>query len=422
MADAATPAESEQPPSRRRSARTGTRGSGVRRHNLAALLERLHVEGSTSRSELGAGLGLNRSTIADLVQELEECGLVVEQGVASQSGPGRPSPMVHVRPEAAVALAVEVGVESVAVATIGLGGHVFDLASAALPRPGTSPEDLVGLVADLSVSLTRDLPAERVVAVGAAVPGLTRRTDGFVRLAPNLGWKEVPFGAMLAAALDLAPEQVHVANEADLGALGEHRRGAGRGFDNLVFVSGEVGIGAGLVIGGRPMLGAAGYAGEAGHMLVNPTGRRCTCGARGCWETEAGEAALLRAVGLSSTPDADVVKAVLERVEAQDPVALRAVARTGRWLGLGIGNLVNLLNPEVVVLGGMFQTLHPHLREAMMDAVRRQSLDEVLGSLEVVPSALGTSAQLHGAAELGLAAVLADPTMLRPGVPSPVGQ
>jgi predicted NBD/HSP70 family sugar kinase len=238
-----------------------------------------------------------------------------------------------------------------------------------------------------------------------------------VRRAPNLGWKDVPFGELLAAAQDLAPGQVHVANEADLGALGEHRRGAGRGLDNLVFVSGEVGIGAGLVIGGRPMLGAAGYAGEAGHMLINPTGRRCTCGARGCWETEAGEAALLRALGPSTTQDPDVVRTVLARLEAQDPVATRAVTGIGRWLGLGIGNLVNLLNPEVVVLGGMFQALHPYLRESMLAAVRQQGLDEVRGGLDVVPSSLGTSAQLHGAAELALAGVLDDPTTVGPAQP-----
>ena len=149
MADAATPTESEQPRSRRRSARTGTRGSGVRRHNLAVLLERLHVEGSTSRSELGAGLGLNRSTIAVLAQELDECGLVVEQGVALAVRPGTALADGPREARGGGREAVEVGVESVAVATIGLGGHVFDLATAALPRPGTSPEDLVGLVADL---------------------------------------------------------------------------------------------------------------------------------------------------------------------------------------------------------------------------------------------------------------------------------
>ena len=162
-------------------------------------------------------------------------------------------------------------------------------------------------------------------------------------------------------------------NEADLGALGEHRRGAGRGYEHLVFVSGEVGIGAGLVIEGRPMLGAAGYAGEAGHMLVNPKGRQCTCGAFGCWETEAGEAALLRAAGVRGARGVAAVDAVRGEGEAGDESAAAAVAEIGHWLGVGVGNLVNLLNPEVVVLGGIFQPLFPCVREPMLSAVRARS-------------------------------------------------
>ncbi len=178
-----------------------------------------------------------------------------------------------------------------------------------------------------------------------------------------------------------------------------------------MFVSGEVGIGAGLIIGGRPMLGVAGYAGEAGHMLVNPDGRRCTCGASGCWETEAGEAALLRAAGVRGMKGVAAVNAVLDRVAVGDASAVAAVAEIGHWLGVGVGNLINLLNPEVVVLGGIFQPLFPFLREPMLRAVRARSLDEVSDLVTVVPSALGTSAQLHGAAEVALAALLADPSL-----------
>lgn len=393
-----------------RSPRAGARASVVRRHNLGALLECLHLTGSASRSQLGVATGLSRSTVADLVHELAARGLVVEDGVSLSSGPGRPSPIVRVRASGAVALAVEVGVESVAAAAIGLGGEVLDQRRVDLPSGKTSPQETVQLVAELAASLDITPTDPRVVGVGVAVPGLTRRADGFVHLAPNLGWKGVDLGRMLAEALRLPLDKVRVGNEADLGALGEHRRGAGRGCDHLVFVSGEVGLGAGLIIGGQPMLGAAGYAGEAGHMLVNPDGRQCTCGAFGCWETEAGEAALLRAAGVRGVRGATAVDAVLERVAAGDESAAAAVAEIGHWLGVGVGNLVNLLNPEVVVLGGIFVPLFPHLREPMLSAVHARSLDEVSEPVRVVPSDLGTSAQLHGAAEVVLAAVLTDPT------------
>lgn len=393
-----------------RTSRAGARASVVRRHNLGALLECLHLTGSASRSQLGSVTGLSRSTVADLVHELAGRGLVVEDGVSSSSGPGRPSPIVRVRASGAVALAVEVGVESVAAAAIGLGGEVLDQQRVDLPSGKASPADTVRLVAELAASLDIAPTDLRVAGVGVAVPGLTRRADGFVHLAPNLGWKGVDLGRMLAEALRLPLDKVRVGNEADLGALGEHRRGAGRGCDYLVFVSGEVGLGAGLIIGGQPMLGAAGYAGEAGHMLVNPDGRQCRCGAFGCWETEAGEAALLRAAGVRGVRGVTAVDAVLKRVEAGDESAAAAVAEIGHWLGVGVGNLVNLLNPEVVVLGGIFQPLFPFLREPMLTAVHARSLDEVSEPVRVVPSDLGTSAQLHGAAEVVLASVLADPT------------
>lgn len=388
----------------------GARASGLRRHNLSTLLERLHLYGPASRSELRSATGLNRSTISDLVQRLVTLGLVVEDGVATSTGPGRPSPIAHVRSSGAVAVAVELEVDSVAVATIGLGGKVFDQVRAELPRGESSPEETVRKVDELARSLIESLPDRHALAgVGVATAGVARRSDGFVHFSPNLGWKDVPLGAMLAETLGESVGPVLVANEADLGALGEHRRGAGAGVDNLVFVSGEVGIGAGLVLGGTPMLGAAGYAGEAGHMLVNPDGRRCQCGARGCWETEAGERALLRAAQSPETSGLAAVDAVVSRLAGGDRTALDAVAEVGRWLGVGIGDLVNLLNPDLIVLGGMFSRLHEYVREPMLAAMRDRSLEPASSMVTVVPSALGTSAQLHGAAEMCLSEIIADP-------------
>ncbi|SFB46636.1 Sugar kinase of the NBD/HSP70 family, may contain an N-terminal HTH domain [Nocardioides alpinus] len=390
--------------------RGGARASVVRRHNLGLLLECLHLEGPASRSELGATTGLSRSTVADLVHELVRSGLVVEDGVSPSSGPGRPSPIVRLRGSAAVAVVVELGVDAVSAAVIGLGGDVVDHRSVQLAGMRVSPEDTVRQVADLVRGMDIGPTHPRAVGLGVAVPGLVRRADGFVHVAPNLGWKDVALGGLLAEAFDVPLDRVRVGNEADLGAVGEHRRGAGRGCGHLVFISGEVGIGAGLIIGGQPMLGAAGYAGEAGHMLVNPDGRPCTCGSSGCWETEVGESALLRAAGVRDVRGLAAVDAVLTRVMAGDAAATAAVAEIGHWLGVGVGNITNLLNPEVVVLGGILQPLFPFVREPMLDAMHARCLGPVSQPVRVVPSALGTSAQLHGAAEVVLASVLADPT------------
>ena len=379
----------------------------LRRHNLGAVLERLHLGGPHSRSELTAMTGLNRSTIADLLGELTALGLVEERPGPAASGPGRPSPVVQARSEGATALAIELAVDSVAIATVGLGGHLYNRIRVARPRGRFSPEETVQDVVKMAGPLLDSLPANHVLAgVGAAVVGITRRSDGFVHLAPNLGWRDVPLAALLAAGLDLGAP-VLAANEADLGALAEHRRGVRPGTRDLIYVSGEVGIGVGVIVDGKPLLGSAGYAGEAGHTLVNPGGRECRCGATGCWETEAGEAALLRRAGV--TDGMGRLDEVARRAEAGDEATLRAIAEVGRWLGLGIGDLINLFNPSLVVLGGLYQRLFTFIGSSVVDGARQRTLDAPGEMATIACSGLGPDAPLLGAAELILSGVIADP-------------
>lgn len=391
--------------------RRGVAAEEVRRHNLGAVLERLHLSGPLSRSELTSMTGLNRSTIADLLAELTGLGLVEERAGRPASGPGRPSPVVNVRPEGAAVLAVELAVDSIAVATVGLGGHVYNRIRVARPRGRFSPEETTQDVGKLAGPLLDALPAEHVLAgVGVAVVGITRRSDGFVHLAPNLGWRNVPLAGMLSAELDLGVPVV-AANEADLGALAEHRRVC-PGIGDLIYVSGEVGIGAGVIVDGKPLLGSAGYAGEAGHTLIRPGGRECRCGAVGCWETEAGESALLRHVGLGD--GTGHLDEVVRQASTGDEATLRAIAEVGRWLGMGVGDLINLFNPELVVLGGLYHRLFVYLESSVADGARLRALDAPGEMATIARSGLGTDAPLVGAAELVLSGVIADPAGARP--------
>ena len=396
--------------SRDTASRRGVAAEELRRHNLAAVLERLHLSGPQSRSELTSSTGLNRSTVADLIGELTALGLAEEGPAPATSGPGRPSPLVRARARGAAVLAVEVSVDSIAVATAGLGGVVYDQVRVARPRRRCSPQETVRDVARLAGPLLGSLPAGHVLAgVGTCVVGVTRRSDGFVHLAPNLGWRNVPLGAMLATELGLA-DPVLVANEADLGALAEHRRGIGVGVGHLIYVSCGTGIGVGIIYDGKPMLGSAGYAGEAGHTLINPNGRRCGCGALGCWEAEAGEAALARLAGIPATvAGSGVLDTVLTRARAGDRRTLAALAEIGRWLGLGIGNLVNVFNPELVVLGGFCHALFPYLEATVTEGARTRAMDAPGGVARIASSGLGADALLIGAAELALSDVVADP-------------
>jgi predicted NBD/HSP70 family sugar kinase len=389
----------------------GQRSETVRRANLSAIVRELHANGPRSRSMLVARIGLTRSAIRSLLGELLAADLVREERAALQGTPGRPSPVVRLNAEAVVVLAVEVNVDSLAAAIVGLGGEVHELVRVDRPSGVASVDDTIAEIVELSSRLLAD-PRRRaaLVGVGVAVAGVVRRSDGFVSMAPNLAWRDVPFGALLAPALGL-DVPVTVANEADLGALAEHLRGAAVGHRHVLFVTGEVGVGGGLIVDGRPLNGAAGYGGEIGHMPVNRDGRRCGCGAIGCWETEVGEGALLVRAGRPADGGRDAVDAVFDAAAAGDPVTLAALDETGHWLGIGLAGLVNLLNPELVVLGGRFGRIHPYVSDGLERELDRHALSAPRELVRIVPARLGADASLLGAAEIAFEALLADPAV-----------
>ena len=381
----------------------------MRRANLSAILRAVHLHGALSRSDLVARTGLTRSTIRDLIQELAAAGLVREERGAPQGTPGRPSPLVRPNPAGATVLALEIAVDSLAVAIVGLGGEVLDEVRVDRPRGRLSVDETVADLVELS-RLARARPPARdsVIGAGVAVVGTVRRHDGFVRMAPNLGWRDVPLGERLAPALG-ASQSIAVANEADLGALAEQRRGAAISFDHVLFISGEVGVGGGLIVDGRPLTGIAGYGGEIGHMPVNPSGTVCRCGSVGCWETEVGERALLLLAGHPPGGGRAEVDAVLREAASGAPAALSALDNVGRWLGVGLAGLVNILNPQLVVLGGLTGRIHPFVSQSLRSELDRLALQASRELVEVVPAALGVDAPLLGAAELAFEPLLEDP-------------
>ncbi|MGL5857692.1 MAG: ROK family transcriptional regulator [Angustibacter sp.] len=385
---------------------TGVTQESVRRHNLATVLSHVHLAGQLSRAELTARMGLNRSTIAGLVGELVELGAVLQAPPGERvrrPGAGRPSLDVRPNADTVYVVAVDVGVDVLRVARVGLGGQVLHRVSGRTP-PSHRPAAVAGAAVQLvRVVVDAAPPAAALVGIGVGVPGVVRERDGVVRFAPNLGWREVPFAGLLESRMR-APVPVHVANDADLGVLAEHIRGAAVGRDDVVFLMGDVGLGGGVIAGGRPLHGAGGYAGELGHLQVNPRGRDCQCGSRGCWETEVGASAIARAL---RAPDSTVeaLTARLAQVRRPSP-ALRTV---GRYLGIGLGNVVNLLNPETLVLGGVFRALLPAVRDATLEALAGRALAVAREQVQVVVPALGGDAVLIGAAERSFQPVIADP-------------
>lgn len=378
------------------------------------MLGHLHRTGDASRAELTSLLGLNRSTTAALVADLSARGLVEEAGPARLVSPrtaGRPSPVVRVRPARAVALAVEVEVDNVSVALVGLGGRVLARTRAGYPRQAPDPEQAVASAVELAGPLLAALGSSSTLAgVGVGVAGVVRR-DGWVHHAPNLGWREVPLGLLVAAGLGL-DVPVSVGNDANLGALAEHARGAGRDTTDLAYVSSEVGVGVGVLAGGRPLTGADGYFGEFGHLPLFPRGRQCRCGALGCWETEVGTHALLARAGRPPEEGQAGVRAVLSAAVAGDRIATAAVRYVAARVGLGLAAVINALNPRLIVLGGFFADLWPVAGRRVGEHMHRHALAAAAERVRIVPALLGQDATLLGAAEIVLSEVLQDPTLV----------
>lgn len=376
---------------------------GVHRRNLSKVLGLVHLEGPQSRARITAATRLNRSTVATLVAELVEAGLVVEQPPDPTNRVGRPSPVVVADPNV-LAIAVNPEVDAVTIAAVGLHGAIpvrERIEVDALP----TPEGTATLVA-ATIERWRagELRRRRIVGVGLAVPGLVRASDGLVRLAPHLEWTDAPLRALVEDATGLP---VAVGNDASLGAHAEHLFGAGRGVDDLVYLNGGAsGIGGGLIVHGRLVGGTSGYAGEFGQNrpgIASADDRRA---GHGVLEDEVSRARLLEAVGLTSA-DEPTLAAALAASDA--PAVADELARQRRILATALSNAVNVLNPSLVVLGGFLATVAQSDADDLERAFQAQTLAAVFEEVEIRVAALGEDRLMIGAAEAALAPLLADP-------------
>ena len=385
----------------------GTNLDTVRRHNLATVLGMVHREGPLARSALTQATGLNRSTIGALVAELAELGLVLEREPETSNRVGRPSPVIAADGRV-VALAVNPEVDAVTVGVVGLNARVHRRVRYPTGHVPTAAEAAAIASAVIDGLRPELAAASRVVGVGVAVPGLVREEDGVVRLAPHLEWAEEPFAAELAEATGYP---VVAANDASLGANAERLFGAGQGAADLVYVNGGAsGIGAGVIVGGRPLTGISGYAGELGHTLVNSAGVRCHCGAVGCLETEVSQRALLRVLGLASADPDELSRALAAAVEAGDPAVLAEVDRQLGFLATALRNATNVFDPERIVLGGFLGALHELAPERLPQLVAAQALAASAETLTITRAALGSDILMIGAAELAFAPLLESPS------------
>ncbi|MEV4656010.1 ROK family transcriptional regulator [Micromonospora sp. NPDC049301] len=375
----------------------------IRRQNLGAVLRYVHLQGPTSRAELTSRLGLNRSTIGALAADLVASGLVTEEAPTTARRAGRPSLVVSPRSDRVYAHALSIDGDRLRAARVGLGGRVLDLREVARPG-GMSAADAVRPLADLVRDMERSVAADALLVGGAvAVTDTTRDGDGVIRIA---GVDET-LGVALGAELTDGPGFV-AGDLADIAGLAEHIRGVAAGVDDLIYLHGDLGVSAGLIVGGRLVVGHRGHSGKVGHMVVNPNGLPCGCGSRGCWETEIGDAALLRHAG-RNPEERGAVAEVLRAAADGDPIARQAVERVADWLGFGVANLVNVVNPDAVVFGGSLRDIFVAGADTVRSRLAAMPLPFSREHLRLEPAALGCDAVLVGAAELAFDKLLADP-------------
>lgn len=375
----------------------------VRRTNLGEVLRLVHHEGARSRSFITAETGLNRSTVADLVTALVERGLVAEQEPDPTKRVGRPSPVVTASADV-VAIGANPEVDAIEIGAVGLGGELR--ARVRMELDGVpSVADAVAAIASVVTRWQReDLAGCRIIGVGVAVPGLVRTADGLVRLAPHLHWRDEDIASPLADALGMP---VAVGNDASLGARAEHVFGAAREHADVVYLNGGAsGIGGGLILDGRLIRGAGGYAGEWGQTrpgIANESHRRTH---DGVLEEEVSRARLMAAAKLVGGDDT-VLATALDADPG--PTAHEEVVRQRRVLAATISNAANVLNPSIIVLGGFLGILRDRDPGSFDADVRERSLTVAAEDLQITSAALGQDRLLIGAAEAAFAPLLADP-------------
>ena len=392
----------------------------IRKLNTAILLDALRRFSPLSRAELAARTGLNRSTVSIIVNSLIQEGFIQETDLQN-SKVGRPGMLLELNPKGGFAIGIELGVDCISVILSDFIAQV-QFREKVCSDPSEDQITIIDRAAYLT-QLALDFGLSqglRPLGIGMGVPGLVDLHQGKLIFAPNLHWNNVPLRLIWSQRFNLP---IFVENEANAAALGEYYFGAAQGVGDFIYLSAGIGLGAGIVLDGKLFRGSNGYASEVGHITVDPNGELCGCGKRGCWETQVGPRAVLtrvRQILEAGAPSVlcELLEGDLERLSFEsvvqaasqdDPVALSALQEVGERLGVGVANLVNIFNPEMIVLGGGLNRASAIVLPIVEGLIRTNALAPARENVRVVASAHGIDACLMGAIALVLDDVLREP-------------
>ncbi|NWF63085.1 MAG: ROK family transcriptional regulator [Chloroflexi bacterium] len=394
----------------------------VRETNLSQVLRLIHNQAPLSRAQLAAMTGLNKSTVSSLVDELIENGLVHETG-SNTGGTGRPATLLEINPHAGHIIGVELGVDFVSVVVTNfLGNIVWHKREDADPAEDQKKMINQTLRIVKEAITTGRRKNYQLLGLGLATPGTVDVNKGVLVFAPNLHWRNVPFVKIFSEQTNL---RVFVENDANAAAIAEHLFGAARQCQDFIFVFAGVGIGGGLFLNGNLYRGKNGYAGEIGHspIMAEPSHNVCHCGNRGCWETYANQYSIIQRMQArlevkrtSIVPQLMAehnlplsIPLIKQAADAGDRESIDSFVEAGHAMGQGLAGLINIFNPEKVILGGPLSAAGKYLLPAIKETVARHSLQEIGQQVEVQLSTFGPDASLIGAI-----AIVVDDTLWHP--------
>jgi glucokinase-like ROK family protein len=364
----------------------------VRKVNRSLVLNTLRLTAPVSRAQVANITGLTRGTVSNIINVLIEDGLVFEDKI-QDTKIGRPSVALGLRPDGGAVIGVEIGVDFISVLlTNFVAETLWEIR--AQTNSSQSQTDIINQTEkyiDRALSIAKD-HGLRPLGIGVGLPGLVNVLQGNLIIAPNLHWKNVPLRLIWNQRFHLP---VYIDNEANLSALGEYYFGIARNVDNFIYLTSDIGLGGGIMIDGRLFRGGHGYGGEIGHIQRNPQGELCGCGRIGCWETQVGPRAVLRRVkkefethhdqslleACSGNLDNLTFDLVVKFALNGDLICRQAIEEVAVNLGEGIADLVNIFNPDLIVIGGAFiqgkEILHSIIEKTIISTALQPSTDNL---------------------------------------------
>ncbi|MEK3882809.1 ROK family transcriptional regulator [Paenibacillus sp. PL2-23] len=362
----------------------------IKKMNTAIVLDAVIQYAPLSRAQISEKTGLNKATVSNLVQDLIDRHLVQEIGPGASSG-GRKPTLLLFHEKTGYAVGIDLGVNYIKGILADLSGNVIEELSIKL-KPVHTGNVLEHLSAIIQSLIQRAPDSEYgVVGIGIGVPGIVD-DDGVILFAPNMKWRQVELKRQLEERFSLP---VTIDNEANAGAQGEQKYGAGQHIANQIYVSVGIGIGTGIILNGELYKGSSGFSGELGHLSIQYDGKPCSCGNNGCWELYASENALLEQgaeLGFDSLED------LLQAAEAGNDEVRELFYRIGSLLGAGIANIVNVFNPSAVIIGNRMSRAAEWIAPALQQSVDRRTLSYHREKLDLLFAELKDQAAVRGAA------------------------